>query len=144
MSATPATRTVTPVTRGQIISRGLSGHCPNCGQAHTLFQPGKRFTINHACPKCGLTYDRGDGFFLGPFVINYTFTIAVFIVPVILLSVFGVLGTTAAIAAGGLSALLVPLILYRTSWSWWLMCYFYFLPEKLPNNRGALREDAEE
>lgn len=109
-----------------------------------LFQPGTRFTLNDSCPKCGLKLDRGEGFFLGPFVINYTVTIACFIVPVILLTIFGVIGSMTAIVLGGLAALLIPLLLYRTSWSWWLMCYFYFLPEKLPNNRGALREDTEE
>lgn len=132
------------VTRNQIITRGFTHRCPNCGGRHTLFQPGTRFTLNDSCPSCGLKLDRGEGFFLGPFVINYTVTIACFIVPVILLTIFGVIGSMTAIVLGGLAALLVPLLLYRTSWSWWLMCYFYFLPEKLPNNRGALREDAEE
>lgn len=132
-----------PVSRNQIIARGLHHACPNCG-ARSLFQPGRHFTVNRACPHCGLKLDRGDGFFLGPFVISYTVTVAFAIVPVIVLSVFGVIGTATAITLGGACALAVPLLLYRTSWSWWLMCYFYFLPEKLPNNRGALREDEEE
>ncbi len=135
---------LTPVSRNQIVTRGLTGRCPNCGSAHALFKPGSHFKINDECPACGLKLDRGDGFFLGPFVINYTVTIAVFIVPVILLSIFNVIGSLTAIALGGLGGLGIPLLLYRTSWSWWLMTYFYFLPEKLPNNRGALREDGEE
>lgn len=132
-----------PVTRSQIVSRGLKNCCPNCGH-RTLFVPGQRFTIHHACPACGLKLDRGEGFFLGPFVISYTVTVAVFIVPVILLSLFNVLGTTATLVLCGIGALGVPLLLYRSAWSWWLAGYFYFLPEKLPANRGALREDEEE
>ncbi|MCX6955096.1 MAG: DUF983 domain-containing protein [Verrucomicrobia bacterium] len=132
-----------PVTRPQIVSRGLKNCCPNCGH-QTLFQPGTRFTLNHECPDCGLKLDRGDGFFLGPFVINYTFTIACFIVPVILLSIFGVIGPATAIALGGACALVVPLLLYRTSWSWWLMTYFYFLPQKLPANRTDASDSDEE
>ena len=132
-----------PVTQRQIISRGFKNCCPNCG-GKTLFQRGKAFALNPRCPECGLKLDRGDGFFLGPFVISYTVTVAVFIVPVILLSIFSIIGTRMAIALGGVCALAIPLFLYRTSWSWWLMGYFYFLPKKLPNNRGDLREDEEE
>lgn len=131
------------VTRRQIVSRGLHQACPNCG-SRTLFQPGKRFAINPACPACGLKFDRGDGFFLGPFVIIYTFTVAFAIVPLLVLSIFGLIGPAAAITMGGGCAFAIPALLYRSSWSWWLMGYFYFLPEKLPHNRGALREDEEE
>jgi len=91
-----------------------------------------------------MKFDRGEGFFLGPFVINYTVTVAVFIVPIILLSVFGAIGTTTAIVAAVAGAVIIPVALYRVSWSWWLMTYFYFLPKKLPNNHDALREDQEE
>ena len=132
-----------PVTRSKILARGLAGHCPNCG-AHALFKPGARFSINPQCPDCGLKFERGDGFFLGPFVINYTVTVIVFIIPLILLSVFGVIGSMAAIVLAGVAALLVPILLYRQSWSWWLMTYFYFLPQKLPNNRENPHEDEEE
>ncbi len=132
-----------PVTRSQIVTRGLSNRCPNCG-GHTLFQPDARFRINGQCPDCGLKFDRGDGFFLGPFVINYTVTVIGFIIPVILLCTFGKLGPMAAIATAGAGALVIPILLYRQSWSWWLMAYFYFLPQKLPNNRDTLHEDEEE
>ena len=131
------------VTRGQIVARGLANRCANCG-GHTLFQPGMHFRINERCADCGLKFDRGDGFFLGPFVINYTVTVAVFIVPVLLLNLSGAIGTIPAIVAAGAGALLIPILLYRRSWSWWLMTYFYFLPKKLPNNRDNLPTDDEE
>jgi uncharacterized protein (DUF983 family) len=131
------------VTRRQIITRGLSGDCPNCG-GHTLFKPGARFSINEQCAHCGLKFERGDGFFLGPFVINYTVTVVIFIIPIILLSAFGKLGPMAAIVTAGAGALVIPILLYRQSWSWWLMAYFYFLPQKLPNNRDESHEDEEE
>jgi uncharacterized protein (DUF983 family) len=131
------------VTRGQIIARGLTNRCANCG-GHTLFKPGMHFRINERCADCGLKFDRGDGFFLGPFVINYTVTAICFIVPVILLSAFGVIGRVATFAAVGAGALAIPILLYRRSWSWWLMTYFYFLPHKLPDNRDGLHEDDDE
>lgn len=131
------------VTRNRIIARGLACECPNCG-ARTLFKEGAYFSINERCSSCGLKFDRGDGFFLGPFVINYAVTVFVFIIPVILLyasRVLGVMATivTCAVMAGGL-----PILFYRRSWSWWLMTYFYFLPQKLPANRDESREDEEE
>jgi uncharacterized protein (DUF983 family) len=132
-----------PVTRRQIVARGLANHCPNCG-SRTLFQPGALFGVNERCAQCGLTFDRGEGFFLGPWVFNYTFTVVFFIVPVILLSVYGKLGVRSAIATAGAGAVVIPMLLYRPSWSWWLMVYFYFLPQKLPENRDGLHEDEEE
>lgn len=132
-----------PVTRRQIIARGLAGHCPNCG-GQTLFPPGVHFGINEQCPNCGLKLNRGEGFFLGPLVINYTVTVVGLIIPVILLSVHGVISSAAAIALAGSVAVAIPLLLYRRTWSWWLMTYFYFLPQKLPANVDASHEDAEE
>ena len=131
------------VTRGQIVSRGLTNCCANCGR-RTLFPPGWHFRINERCANCGLKFDRGDGFFLGPFVINYTVTAACFVVPVMLLNVAGAIGRVTTYVAVGLGAIGLPMLLYRRSWSWWLMAYFYFLPEKLPNNRDGARDDGEE
>jgi len=132
-----------PVSRRQIIARGLANHCPNCG-APALFQAGALFKINEHCANCGLKFDRGEGFFLGPFVINYTVTAFGFVVPVVLCYFFGRLSGPATITLAGIGAVVLPALLYRLSWSWWLMIYFYFLPQKLPGNRDELHEDEEE
>lgn len=131
------------VTRGQILQRGLANECPNCGQ-HTLFEPGARFRIHERCPNCGLKFDRGDGFFLGPFVLNYSVTVFGFVAPVILLYFFRVIGPWPTFIASAIGVLVLPVLFYRASWSWWLMIYFYFLPEKLTNNRVDLEQDDEE
>jgi uncharacterized protein (DUF983 family) len=132
-----------PVTRRQIIARGLAEDCPNCGE-HTLFPPGAHFRINEECAHCGLKFNRGEGFFLGPLVINYTGTVLIFIIPVILLSAAGMIGMRPAMVTAGLGAVLLPLLFYRWSWSGWLMAYFFFLPQKLPANRDKEGEDREE
>ena len=131
------------VTQGQILARGLANHCPNCG-AHTLFPPPPSFRINPQCANCGMKFDRGDGFFLGPFVLNYLVTVVVFILPVILLYNFRAIGRTAMMVAIIFSALVIPALLYRRSWGWWLTGYFFFLPQKLPGNHEDLGEDLEE
>jgi len=124
-----------PVTRAQAIARGLRGHCPNCGQP-TLFVPGKLLRVSPACAGCGLALDRGDGTFLGPFVLNYGVTAFGFIIPLILLHLFGRLGPLATLGLCAGAALGVPVLLYRASWGWWLALYYGFLPDALPANRG--------
>lgn len=132
-----------PVTRRQIIVRGFANRCPNCG-GRTLFPPGAHFKINDRCPTCGLKFNRGEGFFLGPFVINYGVTAFGFVVPIVLFYFFGKLGAVATIATAAAGSVLLPALLYRRSWSWWLTIYFFFLPQKLPDNRTELHEDEEE
>src|SRR5581483_1259259 len=72
------------VSRGQIVARGLSNCCPNCG-GKTLFKEGTLFELNRACPRCGLVLEKDEGFFLGSMSLNYGVTIVVFLVPVLIL-----------------------------------------------------------
>jgi uncharacterized protein (DUF983 family) len=124
------------VTRVQIISRGLSNRCPNCGE-RTLFKPGTLFDLNRECGICGLKIERDEGFFLGSLSLNYGVTVIGFLLPVLLLWLAQVFsGTTAAVLAG-IGAIGFPILFYRSSRSWWLMCYYYFLPHHLPANRLA-------
>ncbi len=84
---------------------------------------------------CELKFDPGGGFWLGPWAINYVVCVVFIVVPLLVLGVSGVLpmklAIGLAIALGGFG---VPLLLYRTSWSWWLMIYFFFFPYRLPAN----------
>ena len=127
------------VTRLQIVRRGLSNRCPNCG-GKTLFKEGTLFQVNPACPACGMKIERDEGSFLGAMSLNYGITIIGFLVPVLLLYMGGVLpGVAAAIIAGD-GAFGFPLLFYRSSRSWWLMNYYFFLPQHLPANLGAVRK----
>jgi uncharacterized protein (DUF983 family) len=130
------------VTRLQVIANGLACRCPNCG-GRTLFVPGRRFKVNPRCPNCGLTIEKGDGAFLGPFVLNYAVTAFGFIVPVILLYSLGKLGAAATLSLCFAGALGLPLLLYRPSWGWWLMLYYFFLPDNLPANLQGRSGDDE-
>lgn len=88
---------------------------------------------------CELKFDPGGGFWLGPWVINYTVTAACFVSPMLVLGVRGVLplklAIVLAVVLGGFG---IPLLLYRCSWSWWLMIYFFFFPHKLPANGAGI------
>jgi uncharacterized protein (DUF983 family) len=131
------------VTRGQIIARGLTNRCPNCG-GHTLFKAGTFFKTNKDCPQCGLKIERDEGFFIGSMSLNYGVTLMGFLAPVMLLAYDHVIGVTFAIVLAGVGALLFPALFYRSSRSWWLMNYYFFLPQHLPANRPALENSGDE
>jgi uncharacterized protein (DUF983 family) len=121
------------VPRAQIIERGLVGRCPNCGN-RSLFAP-RSLRIREACPICELVFDPGGGFWLGPLVINYCTSVFVVVCPLIVLGVREIIPLRLAIALAVLvGGVAVPLLLYRLSWSWWLMIYFFFFPHRLPEN----------
>ena len=131
-----------PVTQQQIIQRGLANRCPNCG-GKTLFRADKPFELHHQCPQCGLKLEREEGFFLGAMALNYGVTCVLYLTPVVLLWYSGAIGGTAAIVAALAGSALVPLVLYRSSRSWQLMLYYFFLPQHLPANRRS-RSGAED
>lgn len=125
------------VTKGQIITRGLTNRCPNCG-GHTLFKAGKLFELNEACPACGLKYEKDEGFYLGAMSLNYGITLVCALTPVALLWYYGVLGARTAVVLAVALSVLIPVALYRSSRSWQLMLYYSFFPQHLPHNRRAL------
>ena len=128
------------VTRAQIVTRGLTNRCPNCG-SHTLFKEGTFFQINQKCPACGFEFERqnDEGFFLGSMSLNYGVTLVCFLTPVALLAFFKVIGTTVAVVAAVVGAVVFPALFYRSSRSWWLMNYYFFFPHHLPANGGKGR-----
>jgi uncharacterized protein (DUF983 family) len=128
------------VTRARILANGIACRCPNCGQ-RTLFERGRLFKVNASCPSCGLKIERGDGEFLGPFVINYAVTAFGLIVPILLLYAFGKLSAAAALSMALAAGMAAPLLVYRLSWGWWLALYYFFLPDNLPGNLEGRPED---
>ena len=127
------------VTRAQIIARGLSNRCPNCG-ARTLFKPGTLFQVNKECPSCGLKIERAndEGFFLGSMSLTYGVTIVGFLVTVLLLYLGDVISGKVAAILAIVGAIGIPAVFYRSSRSWWLMNYYLFLPHHLPANRSGV------
>jgi endogenous inhibitor of DNA gyrase (YacG/DUF329 family) len=119
------------VSRLDILSRGLRQRCPNCGRA-SLFE--RRFEVRRNCPRCGFSFERGEGFFLGSMSINYGVTVFVFLAPILVLYLTGILSGVVASVAAGVGAVVFPVLFYRSSRSWWLMAYFFFLPHHLPAN----------
>lgn len=120
-----------PVTSGQIIARGLTMRCPNCG-GRTLFAGVLK--ANERCPVCGFVFEREEGFFLGAVVINYAFTTFLLIVPLGVAVFMQLISVTVALLLGLAWCVVFPLIFYRLSKSLWLMTYYLFFPRHLPAN----------
>ena len=120
--------------------RGLQCRCPNCG-GKTLFRKDKVLHVNAACPNCGMPIERDEGGFLGSLSLNYGVTLVFYLVPLLLLYLFGVLSGMVASIAAGIGAVVVPVLLYRPSRSWWLMNYYLVLPHHLPANQRDLAPD---
>jgi hypothetical protein len=131
------------VTRVQIVGRGLTNRCPNCG-ARSLFEPGRPFTLRAACGGCALKLERDEGSFLGAMSLNYGVTICLFLVPVLLAYLAGWLAGFSASVLAGAGAIGFPILFYRSSRSWWLMNYYLVLPQHLPTNQRQVSggEDA--
>jgi uncharacterized protein (DUF983 family) len=130
------------VRRSQIVARGVANRCPNCGHA-TLFLP-RSLRIHRRCPDCGTGFDRGDGFFLGPWVLNYTVAVFLFVLPALVAGVRGAIPWSAALVLAGIGCTVLPLLLYRSTWSWWLMLYFSIQPGSLPANGGPIGAQEED
>jgi uncharacterized protein (DUF983 family) len=132
------------VSRVLIVARGLTNCCTNCG-ARTLFVPGSLFKVNRECSACGFVIERAndEGFYLGSASLNFGMTIVLYLVPVMLLAFYHVIGTTPAIVLAGVGAVAFPVLFYRSSRSWWLMNYYLLFPHHLPANggKGRLGED---
>lgn len=131
------------VTKSRILARGIANRCPNCG-AHKLFKEGTLFELNAECPDCGLRIERDEGFFLGSMSLNYGVTLVCFLTPVLCLYLLGALSGTAAAIIAGVGAIVFPMLFYRSSRSWWLMSYYFFLPHHLPANRGDIAAGQDE
>jgi len=82
------------------MGRGLLKQCPRCGQGGLFI---RWFDLPERCPRCRLSFDRGDGFWLGSMAINLAvtelafgvFALAVMVatwpnVPWVLLTILGV------------------------------------------------------
>ncbi len=128
----PKLRPFPTVTPRQILARGLKCQCPNCGMAKLSKSLLK---IEHHCPECGMPIKRGDGYYLGPLCLNYGIASFAFIIPVLIFGFLNWVKLQVALTAALTCAILLPVLLYRWSWSCWLTIYYICLPEELHANR---------
>lgn len=61
----------------RLIARGAVRRCARCGQGR-LFT--RWFTMRAECPRCGLHFEREQGYWLGAMTLNFAVTEAMFVV----------------------------------------------------------------
>jgi hypothetical protein len=74
-------------------------------------------------------------------VIKYTIVVFLIVLPAIVLGVWGLMPWWLTLVIAGIGCRVIPALLYRRTWSWWLMLYFFFQPQALPANGGPTREE---
>jgi uncharacterized protein (DUF983 family) len=127
-----------PVTRRDIVVRGLLHRCPNCGRPG-VFRG--LFKTNERCENCDFLIQREDGFFLGAIAINYAAAAAPLIV-IFVLIFMNAISVPVALAIAIPWTIVVPILFYRTSKSLWLMLVYLFMLRDLPANRAAALKEA--
>ena len=73
-----------------------------------------------------------------------TIAVFLFVLPAIVAGASGFISTATTLVLAIVGCTVLPVLLYRSTWSWWLMLYFLFLPNSLPANggpTGAAEED---
>jgi hypothetical protein len=91
-----------------------------------------------------MSFERGEGFFLGSVSINFGVTVFGFLVPVLVIYLTGVISGAVACVVAGLGAIGFPVLFYRSSRSGWLMAFYFFLIHHLPANRMEVDADEDE
>lgn len=99
--------------------RGATKRCPRCGAGH-LFRGW--FHLAPDCPRCGLHFEREEGYWAGALVINIAIALAVFVlvfVPWAALTVPDIpVGAVLAVAVPLM--VVVPIVAYPWSKTVWM------------------------
>ena len=86
--------------------------------------------MNSHCPRCGLKFEREQGYFVGAIYINYAATVAIAIPGFFLLDAFTSLTVHQQLVLWIPFAVLFPLLFFHHSRSLWLALDHLFNPAK--------------
>jgi uncharacterized protein (DUF983 family) len=105
---------LTPMAIRIAIGRGLKLRCPVCGVGR-LFR--STFGMREACPHCGVSYGREEGFWLGSMDINLTVSLLLILGTLVVLPE---LDLATELAYLGAAAILLPATLFRFVRGFWM------------------------
>ena len=120
------------VERGEILSRTLTGRCPNCGR-FGLFK--NWFRLHKRCPHCEMELEKEEsGFYFGTTSIGYVLAIILVIIPVCILVVKDMLSMWLGVGIGIIGSIMLCTLLYPFMLCWVIMLYYIVQAEELPKN----------
>jgi uncharacterized protein (DUF983 family) len=113
--------------RMNIIWRCVFNRCPSC----SLPGISRPFAFPKACPRCGIVYDRGNGFLLSALPAVYFMFTLFWLVPLMVLFLQHKISfpLTMWLVAGG--AVVIPVLLFNYCKMLALALYYFFLPREL-------------
>ena len=80
--------------------------------------------LRERCPKCGLRFEREEGFFTGVYLVNYSFVAIAIVIELFVFLVYVNANEDApllpAMAVGAATALLLPLLTYPFAKTVWI------------------------
>jgi uncharacterized protein (DUF983 family) len=124
-----------------ILGNGLRLRCPRCGNGRLYAKP---FKMHSHCRRCGLRFEREQGYFVGAIYINYAATVGIAVPGFFILDLFTTMTIHQQLALWIPFAVVFPLLFFHHSRSLWLALDHYFnpaqkiytvLPQK-PSNLG--------
>ncbi len=100
------------------LRRALMLRCPRCGSTGIF----KGLTMTEACPRCGLVFERSQGYWLGAITISMAFTIGAVVVVIFgwMVLTWPDVPWTAVTVAGATAGLIVPFVVYNHSKVLWV------------------------
>ncbi len=120
------------IERTEIITRSLTGRCPNCG-GFGMFK--NWFRLNKRCSSCDMQLEKDEsGFYFGTTSIGYVLAIILVIVPICVLVVLDKIGMWTGVTIGIVGSILLCVLLYPLLLCWVIMSYFIVCPQELPGN----------
>jgi uncharacterized protein (DUF983 family) len=115
---------------GRMLLRGATKRCARCG-ASGLFEGW--FRMHDRCPRCGVRFEREEGFFTGALLINFAITegfvfVALMAYILVLANAEGAVSIVPALAAGLAGAIVAPILFYPFSRTVWFAVHLAMAP----------------
>ena len=103
---------------GRTLGRGLVRHCPHCGSGH-LFEGW--FRLRERCPRCGMRFERQEGFMLGSMTINtiVTFVSVAVVVAGAMIATWPDVPMWPVMGLGAVAAIAIPALVFPFSVTIW-------------------------
>jgi len=112
---------------GAAVARAIRLRCPRCGKGH-LFRTW--FLMHERCSECGLTFDRGPGYYLGSIYINYGLTAFCVVGGWFALYLTDILSPVGRLVVLAFFCVLFPIWFFRYARGLWLALDLYFDPDQ--------------
>jgi uncharacterized protein (DUF983 family) len=120
---------------GRLLQRGIRRRCPRCGDGQ-LFPHGAWFTMAQKCARCGLRFERAQGYFVGAIYVNYAATVLIVMTGYLVLWKYTTLSTTQQLLIWIPVVVVFPIVFFRLSRSLWLALEYAINPEPDSRERG--------